>query len=505
MRRRRLCISIGTSAALIALVAMDPSSAPAASYRASSVTTIATSKSSTVYDSRLTMTATVSGSGGIPTGSVTFVDASNGSNLGSATLQSGKAVFDTASLAVGSRDLEAEYEGDVNFLPSSSSPAHVTVSSGPSDSVTYQVDPGHDGDQTVGSLSVYGLKKLWSVTLGTPDDNGPEEAGDVSYPVVGDGLVFVTVEDSTGQDGVVLYALDPSSGHIVWQVPISGDFSFVGLAYDGRQLFALDDDGGLFSFDARTGRQLWAESLQGQEFYDAPPTAFDGDIYISTAAGDGLLMSVRESDGSVLWSQPVSDGFKSSPAVSDAGVFVSYACQQDYRFTLTGDLVWHDVGGCEGGGGSTGVLHGSYYYARGAPFEDTPSIFAASTGASTSTFDSVTAPGFDANSFFTNAQSGANRSISAIPLDGGSARWTSLAPSGLYITAPVVIGDVVYVGDTDGTVYGLSARTGDVVWSQRAGNQIVQPDEHDEDTLVGLAIGDGKLFVPAGRKLVAFG
>jgi outer membrane protein assembly factor BamB len=65
---------------------------------------------------------------------------------------------------------------------------------------------------------------------------------------------------------------------------------------------------------------------------------------------------------------------------------------------------------------------------------------------------------------------------------------------------------VVYVGDSDGTIYGLSSSTGDVVWSAKAGKTILAPDEDgDIDVLIGLGVGSNELVVPAGGRLVAFG
>ncbi|MFZ0666874.1 MAG: PQQ-binding-like beta-propeller repeat protein [Acidimicrobiales bacterium] len=473
-----------------------------ASATTSSTTVLSVSTQTTTYDSDLTMKATVTGAGATPTGTVTFVDETTGSDFGEATLKAGHAEFTTASLAPGSRSLVAEYSGDSDFAESNSAPVDVAVASGPADSVAYQIDPSHDGDQTLGKLPDGSLNKLWTVTLGQPGNDGDQEAGDVSYPLIAGGLVFVTVEDSTSK-GTVLYAINDKTGATVWRHTLKASLNFSGITYDGGRVFALSNDGHVWAFDAASGQKEWSvKSLKDEWAFSAPPTAYDGVVYITGAGVGGWLYALRESDGTLLWMEQVENGNTSSPAVNGSGIFLSFACQEDYRFLATGTLVWNYDQSCNGGGGSTGVLHGGDYYARGFTINNTPIILSQSAGTPSGSFASTTAPAFDNTTMYTN--SGGN--ITAISQSGGPQRWLSTASTGSYVTAPVVSNGVVYVGDSDGTIYGLSSSTGDVVWSAMAGKTILGPDEDgDIDVMVGLGIGSNELVVPAGRRLVAFG
>ena len=69
--------------------------------------------------SSVKFTATVSGPGGTPTGSVTFYDGE--SSLGSNALVSGIATYTTSALTVGSHSISAAYGGDANYAASTSS------------------------------------------------------------------------------------------------------------------------------------------------------------------------------------------------------------------------------------------------------------------------------------------------------------------------------------------------------------------------------------------------
>ncbi|MBO0830877.1 MAG: PQQ-binding-like beta-propeller repeat protein [Actinobacteria bacterium] len=459
-------------------------------------TTLTASATSVAQDSWVTFQAQVTSKAGTPDGSVTFSDASNGSILGTSVLVSGTATLATAALAPGTRQLVARYSGSTSFDPSSSAEVAISVAQAGSDAVTYQIDPAHDGSQAFDAPSASALTERWSVTLGGTGGN-LVEAGDVSYPVIAGGRVFVTVEN-TQTWGTHLYALDASNGATDWSVALAGSLGFSALAYDGQAIFALNYDGLLTAFSASTGQELWATQMPGQWAFTAPPTAYDGVVYVTGAGYGGYVYAVSEADGIVQWDATVANGDKSSPAVDDSGIYVSYVCQQDYRFSMSGDLVWHHDTFCSGGGGSTAVLDGSKVYARGAA-ADTPLILSKSVGGSVGTFASRTAPAFDSNNMYTID----NGNLVAVDPSGSPDRWSF--GDGTLATAPVVAGGAVFVGSTTGTVYAVSASTGQQIWAGVAGSAIEGPDEQNADVLVGLAVGGGLLVVPAGNALTAFG
>ncbi len=78
------------------------------------------------YATSLTFTATVSSTGGTPTGTVQF--SIDGSNVGSAVaLSSGTATLTTSSLSAGTHSISAAYAATTNFAASTSSPLSQTV------------------------------------------------------------------------------------------------------------------------------------------------------------------------------------------------------------------------------------------------------------------------------------------------------------------------------------------------------------------------------------------
>ncbi|MDE2242896.1 MAG: Ig-like domain repeat protein [Bradyrhizobium sp.] len=110
----------------------------------SSSTSVAASSNPATFGSSVTFTATVSGSGGTPSGTVTFKD--GGSTLGTGTLSGGQATLTTASETVGSHSITAVYGGDGNFATSTSSPLTFVVNQAASSTqVTSSLNPSAVG------------------------------------------------------------------------------------------------------------------------------------------------------------------------------------------------------------------------------------------------------------------------------------------------------------------------------------------------------------------------
>ena len=178
------------------------------------------------------------------------------------------------------------------------------IVSGPTSAVTYQIGishGGYSGDTTI----VAPLSRRWSRTF----------TGPVSYPIVADHRVLVTVADS-GSSGTNLYALNQVTGAIIWSRPISGTTFWSGAAYDSGRVFVVNFDGLLRAFNAFTGRRQWSTYLPGQFAFSSPPTASRGIVYTGGAGLGGTVYAVSEKTGSVLWTQRVLLPGAAGPPVS---------------------------------------------------------------------------------------------------------------------------------------------------------------------------------------------
>jgi outer membrane protein assembly factor BamB len=353
-----------------------------------------------------------------------------------------------------------------------------------SKAVAYQITPEHDGAQPGDQLSLP-LCRRWSTALG----------GSISYALVADGRVFVTY----ARNGVAtLVALDEHTGAQLWgPALLGGTYGRANAAYDNGSVFTLNYSGAVEAFAAASGQAQWNAQLPGQYAFSSPPTARAGVIYAGGAGSGGTVYALPETGGSVAWSASVMNGDESSPAVTADAVFVSYACNQAYSFSLAGALNWHHSGPCEGGGGKTVAILGGNVYTRD---NGTNLVLDAATGNQIGTFASTPIPaGAAGTGYFV-----AGGQLYAIPLGQSTAAWTFPGDSAL-VTAPLVVGHQIIVGSSAGNVYVVDATSGTQVSTDRLPAAIPAPDEQNVGSpLTGLSAADGMLFVPDGDTLYAY-
>ncbi len=341
------------------------------------------------------------------------------------------------------------------------------------DAVAFQMNAAHTG----ASADAVGPQwtKAWTTTLG----------GSVGYPLIVAGRVYVL--DNAPSPSLIAY--DGATGTIDWQDAVGA--SLTGIAYDGGRIF--EQSGSIMTaYDASTGAQDWSATMSGQYEFNAAPTASNGIVYSDGAGGGGTLYALSESTGATLWTEEVENGNTSSPAVGDGDVFTSFACDLTQVFNATtGSPAWEEQYGCEGGGGQTAVLADGDLFLR-----DT--ILNAGTGATVRSLSTDPPPAVDGQNVYTEK----GGTLEAQTVANGSVLW-SFAGDGNLITAPIVVDGVVYEGSSAGNLYGVSATTGQLLWTDDIGTAMTG-NTGFTDSYNGLGEGDGLLVVPAGDTLTVF-
>jgi autotransporter-associated beta strand protein len=138
-------------------------------------TSIASSLNPSALGQQVTFTATVTGSPGTPTGTVTFKDGA--STLGTVALAGGTATFATTSLTAGSHGITAEYGGDATFAASTSSVLGQVVSQ-PSLSIgSVSVVEGHLGTTPATFPVTLSVAPVAPVTVSYATSDGTAVAG----------------------------------------------------------------------------------------------------------------------------------------------------------------------------------------------------------------------------------------------------------------------------------------------------------------------------------------
>ncbi len=304
----------------------------------------------------------------------------------------------------------------------------------------------------------------------------------MTTPLVVDGLVFVgtgtqgfsgpseTAVNELGARHVTrgtgpsaIYALDASNGRIVWQYRTAGE-NMPTFVYQHGTLFAVNGNGGVYAFNARTGSRKWAIQI-GSYVSMSSPTLAHGVLYVSGAHPYDLY-AINVKTHHVLWATPIPHVFAgsddSSLAYAHHLVYVmgttgswTRASSVVFAFDQNGHLVWQS----RLGSGklptdievSAPVVVGASLFV-GSPITDQEYALSATTG---------------------------------------KIRWAFTA-AGPISESPAVAHHILYLGDGTGMFYALDARTGKDIASRYltgafaadfpviVGETIYQPDENGQ-------------------------
>lgn len=352
----------------------------------------------------------------------------------------------------------------------------------------YRMNEGHDGVLVTNN----GIKfpsassPTWTLDLGAP----------VSYPLIANGMVFVTTANPDGSYGNRLYALDAHTGAKLWgPVAIAGTYFGSGLTVDNGRVFVLMFDGVVSAFNAANGAALWNTQLPGY-WYDGSPNAYGGVVFVD---GNGGLSGVDEADGAILWTNgAVGSTEFSSPAVSSEGIYTQNAsCVTGAFDPADGTRQWQSQRNCNASWGYTPSVKSGIVFGRTGSSVD---LFDAVTGAYSASLGSARAPAVTATALIAlNAGT-----LSSTRLSDRVQTW-SFTGDGSLVTAPVVVNNTVFVGSSTGKVYGLDAATGVELWSG-ASPIPINPDSESGGSMPpsGPAAGEDMLVFPAGNSLAAW-
>lgn len=104
---------------------------------AATTAAVQSSQNPAVAGQPVTFTGTITSSSGTPTGTVTFLDGTN--QIGTGTLSSGAATFQTSSLSVGTHSITVTYAGDSSFQASTSPALTETIQHGGTPAGVYTI------------------------------------------------------------------------------------------------------------------------------------------------------------------------------------------------------------------------------------------------------------------------------------------------------------------------------------------------------------------------------
>lgn len=356
------------------------------------------------------------------------------------------------------------------------------------DAVAFQVDSGHTGAITFTSMTLPSTS-LWKATL-----DGPP-----SYALLAQGMVYLTVPISGGSE---LVALDQATGAVVWGPLLIGGAS--NAAYDGGKVFVGSTTGFtgamVQAYDAASGTRLWSANLPYQWSFNAMPTARNGRVYLTESGGGTTTYAFDGTTGALLWTQLTDAGSYGGAAVTDYGVYVA-GPQENYVFNpVTGQLLWSYLLGGDGGGGALPVVTEGWAFMPDGFGTYNGHILNPLSGALLGSYVADCPPAVTSTTGYFLQQG----TLRGVKLSNSQILW-SFAGDGALTTSPIVVNNTVFIGSSNGNLYGLDATTGAQVWTKSLGAAIPGGATWGRGLpFSGLNAGNGLLMVPAGNTLTAF-
>lgn len=241
------------------------------------------------------------------------------------------------------------------------------------------------------------------------------KTGDVVHasPAIADGTLYIGSWDS------YMYALDAASGKEKWRFKTGEDaelHNHVGIqssatVVDGTVYFGCRD-ALVYAVDAATGKQKWTFSTQGS-WVNNTPVVYDGRVYFGMSI-PGFLHAVDAKTGAAIFELPTGTPVFSSMAIANGMLYMG-----NFGGKLTGvDLkeqqpCWEfETDGAKKNAAALLNADGSIKFETIFP---SPKIF----------YDDM---------------------VVAV---------AKILSMGSILSSPVVVGDVVYFGSSDGNVYAL--------------------------------------------------
>lgn len=264
---------------------------------------------------------------------------------------------------------------------------------------------------------------------------------------------------------------------IAWSTDTGGAndiYSSLDAWLQGNAVVAIDSEGEVNSYDAKTGKRLWRESL------DVPVTTGvgGGEGLILVGTKDGQVLALDESNGTILWKVKLTSEVLAPPKASN-GIVV--ASTSDGRMTglstKDGQVLWNyqrAVPLLSLRGASAPILVDDKViagYANGKLIAlsiiDGKVIWEKSVAIPRGRTELDRLVDIDAdpvvmnNTVYVVAYNGR---LAALSLEDGTILWSHdmSSRSGL----DVVVGDAVYVSDDEGNVWALQDGSGDSLWRQ---------------------------------------
>jgi outer membrane protein assembly factor BamB len=265
-----------------------------------------------------------------------------------------------------------------------------------------------------------------------------------------DGLLYFGASD--GQ----FYAIHPDSGRVLWTYPLKAEGLAKPLIHAGV-VYVLGGNNVAHALNAKTGKLLWLynrREASNLSVRGGAQPALAGDKLLM-GFSDGSLVALNKSSGALIWETNLNENLRfkdvdASPVVDGNRVYVSSYDGSLYALDVAdGHVVWN----VEDGGYSPVLLRGNF-------------LFYTSSSGHTMALDKHT----------------------------GKVLWKRTNAEGIG-TSPRLYKGILMVGEMNGTMQFIDARTGELLTTFAPGRGVTSPaavDRNDGD--IYFMSADANLF-----------
>lgn len=326
----------------------------------------------------------------------------------------------------------------------------------------------------------------------------------MTSPLIHNGNIYTASVDEDLKGRAHIYALDGKSGEIKWKYPVKSSVKNT-IAIDNGLVFAQDVLGNLYAVDCESGKLCWESKLpvNGLPALIDGLVACDGVVY----AGTGKALSAFEArTGRRIWKNEgwsQREGTTSTLTQGNGILIGSVQWSALYgNDSKTGKMLWSISNHGLRNRGASAAMHGSLLYLIS---EKSFFILEAATGRIIVrkplpyNLDATSTPLLtDKEIIFGTA----NKGLVALDNETLEEKWNcpigdaliytapySRPTSGTIETSPALAGKTVYVGASDGGIYGIDKRTGKIVWKYTTGAPIFSSVAISGNTLIATDFG----------------
>jgi eukaryotic-like serine/threonine-protein kinase len=281
---------------------------------------------------------------------------------------------------------------------------------------------------------------------------------------------------------------------VKWRV--SGlDFGLASATVADGRVYVARKDGKLHALDRNTGQELWnfpPDALDG-DFADATPAVANGIVYFGVNRGGPVVYAVDAATGVRIWSHggPISQ-IISSPTLLEGGVYVAFTDGTIRALdAATGQVIWSATQD-QGAYSSPAVDKGRLYIAihnRGLLALD-------ATNGATLWLAPIpgpqwSSPAVDNGRVFVGSID--DHKLYAFDAVTGQTLWTATTSDWVQ-SSPAVANGVVYIGNKAGDLYAFDAATGGLIWRTGLTNTDIFDGPTVANGVVYAAGADAKLY-----------